>query len=756
MPIVPPALDDRGFDDLVTDLVRRIPAHTPEWTDPRMGDPGRTLIDLFAWLGDTILYRANLIPERQRIAFLNLLGQGMRPAHPASGMVQVLFDDAAAAGAKTATVPPRQSITGPMPFETTEEMTVLPVEGRCFIKRKPNSSEAEQFRELLPDLQALYSMAALPKAYVTTPVFADGVADMAGVDPVAMPIDRTIWIALLAPAPGTTAIAATRKALSGGDTGQRAAISIGFAPIIDVPGALEPISVRRPIDHVWEICGPTPPLPASGIPAPTTYVPLDILADRTAGLTQPGTVRLLLPGGDDIGAPANDVLANMHAGVGQSPPRIDDPVLAARLITWIRMRPTMALQPGTLKPCWMGINTVRVEARKTVAQVHIGTGTGRSDQALPLGITQVDTASLQIAVEEEEGMVTWRQVPDVLAARRNERAYSVDAEAGIVRFGDAMHGAVPALGRAIHMVQARSGGGIAGNLPPGTLKVIAPPRGATGLKLVQPLATSGGVDAESLSDAERRIPAMIRHADRAVTRSDWAELARRTPGAAIGRVEVMEKFKPHQRQFDIPGVISVMIIPDAPLDGGTGFAAATPRPDRVMLENVYAWLDVKRPLATELYIIAPAYRPMGISAAVELIDPATRDDVLAAVKQAIRLHLWPLLPGGASGSGWGLGQAIDDRLIETAIARVPGVRSVAPVRLFEKSASGMQWIAVAEDNTGRGRIMLQPWELPELAMLQVDIGDVAAPQLGSGGFGSQDSGADSNGDMAVPIVPEVC
>ena len=43
MPIRPPALDDRSFDDLVTDLVRRIPAHTPEWTNPREGDPGRTL-----------------------------------------------------------------------------------------------------------------------------------------------------------------------------------------------------------------------------------------------------------------------------------------------------------------------------------------------------------------------------------------------------------------------------------------------------------------------------------------------------------------------------------------------------------------------------------------------------------------------------------------------------------------------------------------------------------------------------------------
>ena len=77
MPILPPGLDDRRFDDLVEDLIARIPAHTPEWTNPRLGDPGRTLIELFAWLGDTLLYRANLIPERQRLAFLSLLGIGL-------------------------------------------------------------------------------------------------------------------------------------------------------------------------------------------------------------------------------------------------------------------------------------------------------------------------------------------------------------------------------------------------------------------------------------------------------------------------------------------------------------------------------------------------------------------------------------------------------------------------------------------------------------------------------------------------------
>jgi predicted phage baseplate assembly protein len=92
MPISPPRLDDRSFDDLVGELVARIPAHTPEWTHPAPGDPGRTLLELFAWLADTILYRANLVPERQRLVFLKLLGVPLRPALPARGIVALEFE----------------------------------------------------------------------------------------------------------------------------------------------------------------------------------------------------------------------------------------------------------------------------------------------------------------------------------------------------------------------------------------------------------------------------------------------------------------------------------------------------------------------------------------------------------------------------------------------------------------------------------------------------------------------------------------
>ena len=144
--------------------------------------------------------------------------------------------------------------------------------------------------------------------------------------------------------------------------------------------------------------------------------------------------------------------------------------------------------------------------------------------------------------------------------------------------------------------------------------------------------------------------------------------------------------------------------------------------------------------------------PIGVSAAIELIDPAQRDLVLAAVKEAIRLHLWPLAPGGSDGTGWTLGRTVDDRLIETAVARVPGIRSVAPARLFTRSSTGRTWKPVKEDSTGRAQLRLKPWQLPELAMLSVGIGDSADTRLGGG----SEFDDDEFGGVAVPVVPEVC
>jgi hypothetical protein len=168
-----------------------------------------------------------------------------------------------------------------------------------------------------------------------------------------------------------------------------------------------------------------------------------------------------------------------------------------------------------------------------------------------------------------------------------------------------------------------------------------------------------------------------------------------------------------------------------------------------MLETVHAWLDERRPLATELYVIGADYVPLGVAAAVELVDSTQREAVLDAVAEAIRLHLWALPPGGPDGQGWPLGRAVDDRQIETAIGRVPGVRAVAPVHLFARRPNERRWRMVPEDETGRARLPLLRWQMPELLMLAVAEGERAATSLAPIAVTGPD-------DVAVPVVPERC
>ena len=45
MPLRPPNLDDRRFDQLVDEARRRIAQHCPEWTDLTPADPGMALVE---------------------------------------------------------------------------------------------------------------------------------------------------------------------------------------------------------------------------------------------------------------------------------------------------------------------------------------------------------------------------------------------------------------------------------------------------------------------------------------------------------------------------------------------------------------------------------------------------------------------------------------------------------------------------------------------------------------------------------------
>ncbi|MBI3273450.1 MAG: putative baseplate assembly protein [Planctomycetes bacterium] len=126
-----PRLDPRTHDDLFREMVALIPRYAPEWTDRSESDPGMTLLSLFAWMGEALLYQVNRVPDRSHRELLRLLGLEPRPALPARAW---LTFGAGAERKEPLSVPAGTRCEvespgddGPVYFETDEELLVLPI-----------------------------------------------------------------------------------------------------------------------------------------------------------------------------------------------------------------------------------------------------------------------------------------------------------------------------------------------------------------------------------------------------------------------------------------------------------------------------------------------------------------------------------------------------------------------------------------------------------------------------------------------------
>src|ERR1035438_1263434 len=257
-------------------MLASIPAHTPEWTVQQPGDPGRTMVELFAWLADSILYRADRIPQRQRLAFLKLLGQPIQAAAAAGGVVSIFCDPA---NRQAVTLASGARISGPVDFETLAEVDVLPVTAQAYVKAKLTADQASKAQPLLSGLKSLYKMAVVPSGYSTTAVFAGNMASADAVD-VYGSIDRCLWFALLCKKPEQ--LADVRAAL-GGKQGQRI-LSVGFIPALPPADPFADIGPAAAVPATWQISAGT----VAG--QPPTYHSLSVTSDSTQGLTRPGVV----------------------------------------------------------------------------------------------------------------------------------------------------------------------------------------------------------------------------------------------------------------------------------------------------------------------------------------------------------------------------------------------------------------------------------------------------------------------------------
>ena len=126
-----PNLDDRSWKQIVDEAVRLIPRYCPEWTNHNASDPGVTLLELYAWMTEMVIYRLNKVPEKNFLAFLDLIGVRLKPPEPAKVVLEFTPSEGAEGelvvhkGTQVATL--QSGGADPVTFETLGDITLLPL-----------------------------------------------------------------------------------------------------------------------------------------------------------------------------------------------------------------------------------------------------------------------------------------------------------------------------------------------------------------------------------------------------------------------------------------------------------------------------------------------------------------------------------------------------------------------------------------------------------------------------------------------------
>lgn len=715
MPLPITLLDDRRFDDLAKEARQRLLSQLPDLQQLVEGDPLYALTDLMAWMTETIIYRANLIPERQRQAFLNLLQIPMRPAIAARGLVSIQSLQ------KTPTLPPlltsESNLSGANQLFTTEgEVQPTPLLLRLMIKEQITAEELNAMNITLNQLQEIYSHNTIP----FRPRSFNLGQDVPGLS---KSLDKKFYLLLhLADKSLFKHREAIRENLSG------KILNVGLAPVVDQPGdmALE-LPPRQLRWHLlWQ---------DSAQSQTAELTPLEVIADSSLGARKTGVVRLKIP--KNFKSLASEYTRDpKYAGVNNTAPESPADVDPDSVMCWLCLT---APDDPQFELGFMCINAVEIAAQQIGRDQVIAMGDGRAGQVAQIKARQVDPQSLMIQVSEQGVYVTWRQVSHFSGCGVNDRVYQFDPASGSVIFGDGIRGMRPAPQSRIRVAYYRAGGGAQGNLPVGGIKQILSAN-HNELKVHQDWPITGGVDAETVEQAEKRIPAELSHRNRAVTQSDFIQLAEDNPIAAVARAEVIPGLMPGNSlaavREKVPGVVSVFVMP--PAEPALG---AAPKPTAGLLADVFGYLESRKMLGTELYVLSPQFIPVALSISVEVLDPMTLVETFQAVEKNLLQGLWALAPGGFTGKGWPMGRELEVNELKTMAARTPGVLSVTHVRLYHQQNSG--W-------TDTQKLDLQLYQLPELMAIHIEEGKhiPSAPDL--------ITAVPATSAMAVPVIPDFC
>jgi predicted phage baseplate assembly protein len=643
MTLPKPKLDDRQFQDIVDEAKKRIPHYTKEWTDHNVSDPGVTLIELFAWMTDILLYRLNQVPDRHFIEFMEMLGITLREPVPAQAPVTFWLSQPQEASviipAGTEVASTQTETERSIVFTTDEDLRILPPALRIVLSRsRPRGSDEVRFRK--QNLRRLE-------------------AGFGGFD-------------VFSPVPQTD------DALYFGFENNLSHHILGFQMDFDPAGGAGVDPTLPP--YIWE---------ASTGGAEDRWQQCDVELDTTRSMNTAGRIRIHLPkmGTYDfdqgtlywVRARVN-AITDRERREGMQPFEKTPVLRRANVATWGGTTPATHAQ--------------------LITNEFLGQSDGTPGQRFDLQHTPVlrrqPEETLVVQIEGRAPQV-WEEAPDFAGSDAGARHYTLDGISGELRLGPAvrqqdgamkLYGAIPPRHANLIMRRYRYGGGQEGNVQAGVLNTLktAIPYVA---RVSNRTAAWGGLDAESLESAMMRAPALLRSRERAVTESDYEFLATQARPAAIGRVRCLQP-RPAEAGRVAPGQVYLMVIPRVANPGGYL------DPEKLTLNQddidaLASYLDERRLLTTRLDIRPPAYYWIACRVQLRAAPGAAQAAVEAEALRRLYRYLNPLT-GGSDGKGWPFGR---DLFISDVYQCLQGMPDVQFIR-------GVEMRAARDGGAGRG------------------------------------------------------
>lgn len=615
-----PVLFPGGRGALLEALQARIPGFVAEWRDLSEEDAGVALVRLFGAQLEPIVQRAGRLPEKALIEYLRAAGIDLAPPRPARAFV--LFT----------------------PKPRNEEPVLVP----------------EGFR-------------------LASPRADGGKGDAAWETDDALAVGNLALAEILA-FDGKTALPASagtpfRPFGERPDVG--AALYLGFT-VTGTPGQ----SVSLLIDP--EADGAPAPVseggaPAAGVPRPGLrwealtdrgFVAADVAQDGTDLLTRTGIAIVRLPRDWRPGRPAI---------AAEGPP-----------LGWLRLR----LASGTMRtpPRLANIypHAVAAIARETHREEFPVPETEGRATIVRLSRAPVLPGSVVLEVDEGAASVNlfelpedepsaggfrrWSEVATLAGQRPDARVFTLDAAAGIIRFGDQREGMKPPPGSRNIAVRAYATSlGGAGNV--GAEEIGKMPSPLIGIQgVTNPLPASGGVDAELAEAAVARGPALVKARGRAVTAADVALIAGQAEGADIVRAYALPCVDPAFPGAVRPGTIGVFVVARRhPKDLTAGPPLATSE----TLGAVAAFIaNETGPLGARVAVANPRYHQVRIEATITVAAGRDASAAMNAAGDALDLFLNPELDGEGAG-GWSIGSVLrHNRIVHVVLGADPAIVSV--------------------------------------------------------------------------------